>query len=339
MKRVLRGVGVFLSGLVLLVAAGAWWLGSELVAPANHTVVRPEGFDARSVSIPGNGHLIAGWWVAAGSAAPVVLLVHGVRADRLAMVERARLLAEHGYSVLLIDLQAHGETPGEAITLGWKESEDVVAARNWIRAQRPGCKIGVVGVSLGGASVLLAPQPLGVDAVVLEAVYPRIARAAENRVRIRLGPLAPFLTPLLLWQLQPRLGITAQQLEPIRSISRLGAPVLIVAGSEDEQTTLAESQELFAAAAEPKRLWIVEGARHQDFMSFDPKGYEEQVLGFLEQQLKGPPVGMGDVGAVPGGCGLAQNENARFESAFNGGTPPTTNKKWMKYLITTALTL
>jgi alpha-beta hydrolase superfamily lysophospholipase len=287
-KRFLRGVGAFLLVSALLVAAAAWWLGSQLVAPANHAVGRPDGFDARSVSIPGTGHLIAGWWVAAGSAAPVVLLLHGARADRLAMVGRAQLLSERGFSVLLIDLQAHGETPGETITLGSKESADVVAALSWIRAQRPGCKIGVVGVSLGGASVLLAPQPLGVDAVVLETVYPRIARAAENRVRIRLGPLAPFLTPLLLWQLQPRLGISAEQLEPIRSIATLGAPVLVVAGSADQHTTLAESRELFEAAAEPKRLWIVEGARHQDFMSFDRTGYEEQVLGFLQEQLEAP---------------------------------------------------
>jgi uncharacterized protein len=57
----------------------------------------------------------------------VVLLLHGVRADRLAMVSRAQLLTRQGFSVLLIDLQAHGATPGEAITLGYRESTDVVA--------------------------------------------------------------------------------------------------------------------------------------------------------------------------------------------------------------------
>jgi uncharacterized protein len=113
----------------------------------------------------------------------------------------------------------------------------------------PSRRLGVVGCSLGGASVLLAPQPAGFDAVVLEAVYPRISRAVENRVRIRLGRLAPLVTPLLLMQLSPRLGITVSDLEPIRSIGQLGAPVLIVAGASDEHTTLQESQELYAAAA------------------------------------------------------------------------------------------
>ena len=40
------------------------------------------------------------------------------RADRSTMVTRAKLLQHHGYSVLLVDLQAHGETPGKQITFG-----------------------------------------------------------------------------------------------------------------------------------------------------------------------------------------------------------------------------
>jgi fermentation-respiration switch protein FrsA (DUF1100 family) len=123
---------------------------------------------------------------------------------------------------------------------------------------------------------------------VLEAVYPRIGRAVENRIRLWLGPLAPVLTPLLLLQLQPRLHISESDLEPIRSIGRLGAPVLVVAGSRDEHTTLAESQELFAAAVAPKSLWVVDGGRHQDFLRYDPKGYEENVVGFLMARLMSP---------------------------------------------------
>ena len=74
-------------------------------------------------------------------------------------------------------------------------------------------------------------------------------------------------------------------MEPIRSIGRLGAPVMVAAGSRDEHTTLAESQELFGAAAESKQMWIVEGAKHQDFLRYDPKGYEEHVVGFLKEKL------------------------------------------------------
>jgi len=126
---------------------------------------------------------------------------------------------------------------------------------------------------------------VGFDAVVLEAVYPRLGRAIEDRVRIRLGGLAPLVTPLLLAQLGPRLEVSPAALEPIRSIDRLRAPVLVVAGSRDQHTTVAESEELFRAAAEPKRLWIVNGARHQDLLAYDPAGYEATVIEFLRAHL------------------------------------------------------
>jgi pimeloyl-ACP methyl ester carboxylesterase len=286
-----RGAGtraLIALGLGALVASvtTVWLFGSQLIGPANRSVPLPAGFPAQVVSLPGPGHAIAGWWVDLRENSPVILLLHSIRADRSSMLSRAKLLSGHGFSVLLIDLQAHGETPGAAITLGSRESADVGAALGWIRRTVPTRRVGVIGCSLGGAAVLLSPQPSGFDAVVLEAVYPRVSGAIENRIRIRLGPLAPVLAPLLLVQLQPRLHLWARDLEPIRSIARLGSPVLVVAGSRDQHTTLAESEELFRAAVPPKRLWVVNGARHQDFLSYDPLGYESEVIGFLLQHLR-----------------------------------------------------
>ena len=274
------GIGVVTTG------ATSWVLGSQLVRPVNHPVPLPAGFSARVVSLPGPGYAIAGWWLNQGDNSPVVLLLHAIRADRSSMLPRAELLVRHGFSILLIDLQGHGETPGTAITLGLRESADVRAALGWLKRAAPSRRIGVVGSSLGGAAVLLGPQPSGFDAVVLEAVYPRVAGAVENRVRMRLGPLAPILTPLLLIQLYSRLHTSSRDLEPIRSISRLGTPVLVVAGSRDQHTTLAESEELLRAAVQPKRLWVVNGARHQDFLSVDAAGYESEVIGFFREYLR-----------------------------------------------------
>jgi len=268
---------------VVVGVLGLWWLSSQLVRPVQRAVPLPADFPARALTIPGTR--IATWWVDRGEGTPVVLLLHAIRSDRSSMLPRARLLVRHGFSVALIDLQAHGETPGAAITFGWRESAAVRAARAWLDREAPGRRVGVIGCSLGGAAVLLGPQPAGFDAVVLEAVYPRFRRAIENRVRIRLGGLAPLVTPLLLAQLGPRLDVSPADLEPIRYIDRLGAPVLVVAGSHDEHTTAVESDDLFQAAVEPKRLWVVDGARHQDLFAYDPAGYEARVVGFLRKHL------------------------------------------------------
>jgi len=207
----LRGARRFLllavAAMALVGAGASWWVGSELVRPAQHRVALPPDFPARALTIQGSGRTIAAWWVDRGERAPAVLLLHAIRADRSSMVPRARLLARHGFSVLLIDLQGHGETLGSAITLGWRESADARSALAWLRHERPSSRVGVIGCSLGGAAVLLGGQPSGFDAAVFEAVYPRAARAIENRIRIRLGSLAPVLTPFLLVQLRPRLAL------------------------------------------------------------------------------------------------------------------------------------
>jgi fermentation-respiration switch protein FrsA (DUF1100 family) len=121
--------------------------------------------------------------------------------------------------------------------------------------------------------------------VVLESVYPRVTRAVENRLRMRLGAPGARLAPLLLAQLKPRLGLTPEQLEPIRSIGALGAPVLVAGGARDAHTSEEETRELFAAAREPRELWIVDGAAHQDLARYDPDGYQTHVIDFLRQNL------------------------------------------------------
>ncbi len=267
-------------------------MGGQLIAPQPAAIAAPpDDFPARAVSLPlVGGEIVKGWWLPGAAQAPSVLLLHGVRANRLAMLSRARLLAANGYSVLLIDLPAHGESTGRAITLGVNESRGVIAARDWLRVQQPSAKIGVIGVSLGGASVLLGPQPCGFDAVVLEAVYPDIHHAILDRLRIRIGPLAPLAAPLLEWQLHPRLGIDPSRLRPIDHIAELGAPMLLIAGGRDQHTRPEESQAMFDRALPPKALWVLPNAAHVDFERYDQIGYRAHVLDFLQNNLMGSRV-------------------------------------------------
>jgi alpha-beta hydrolase superfamily lysophospholipase len=280
--------------LFLLVLAGlgfSYWVGGQLVAPRPAPIgSAADDLHAESVVIPGQPGSIHGWWISGDVDKASVLLLHGIRANRTAMIGRARLLSRHGYSVLLIDLQAHGESPGAAITLGLRESAGVQLAREWIRRKRPGKPIGAIGVSLGGASILLGPSPSGFDAVVLEAVYPDARQALRNRMAMRFGPVAaPVLGKLLEAQVKPRLGISLEQLRPIDHIAAIGAPVLVIAGARDRHTTPMESAALFARAREPKQYWLLPGAAHQDFLRADPLAYENKVSAFLDRYLSPSP--------------------------------------------------
>jgi alpha-beta hydrolase superfamily lysophospholipase len=279
MRRWLRWAVGIAGGVVVATGVIAWSLGSMFIAAANHRVHMPPEFGATGLQIRGDGRMIAASFRDAGPDTPVVLLLHGMGGDRRSTVPRARKLVARGFSVLMIDLQAHGETPGDRITLGWRESSDVQDALDWIHARMPQRRVGVIGVSLGGAAYLLQAETAHVDALVLEAVHPDLRRAVVNRV-------GRAFSPLLLVQIKPRLGVRVDELDPIRHIANVRAPVLVVGGALDANTTEADTRALFAAARPPKEIWILPRAAHEDFSMVDGDGYDTHVVAFLERWLE-----------------------------------------------------
>jgi fermentation-respiration switch protein FrsA (DUF1100 family) len=197
------------------------------------------------------------------------------------------MLHRAGYAVLLFDAQGHGESSGDRITFGVRESLDAAAAVAFARAQAPGAPVAYLGTSQGGAAALLGPEPLAVSALVLEAVYSTLREAVENRIAIRLGAPGRRLAPLLLWQIEPRLGVAVDAVAPVRGIREIRAPLLLLAGARDLPATLDQSRALFEAAPEPKELWVVPGATHEDFQRLAREEYEERVLGFLSRAAEG----------------------------------------------------
>lgn len=265
------------------------WLAGTVLSHSVHRTIGalPSDLRGQAVTFPStSGATIHGWWLEGERGKGAILLMHGVRASRLEMLERARFLVTAGYAVLLFDFQAHGESHGEQITFGYLESRDAQAAVRFVREALPGEKIGIVGVSLGGAATLLAEPKIEVDALAIEMVYPTIERAIENRMRHYLGFVGGGLTPLFIVQLKPRLGIAPEALRPITHISNLTMPKLIIAAAEDKHTLLVESQALFQAAQEPKELWVIDGAQHEDLHRFAGQAYEQRILRFFAQTLR-----------------------------------------------------
>jgi uncharacterized protein len=287
-RRIVAAVAVVSAAAVVAVLVVAWMVGTSLSAPARKSVGSlPADLKGREVEFRSDsGATLRGWFLPGEKGRGAVVLMHGVRGSRLNMVSRARFLSAAGYAVLLFDFQAHGESMGEHITTGYLESRDARAAVDFVRSQAPGERVGVVGVSMGGAAFALAEPPPDVQAVVFEMVYPTIEQAIDDRLRLHVGGWAVVFRPLLTAQLRLRLGISPDALHPIDYVPRVAAPKLFIAGADDRDTTLEESRELFAAAPDPKELWVVEGAHHQDLHALKGREYESRVLGFFEKYLR-----------------------------------------------------
>lgn len=288
LRPALRAAAAALALGVVAFVTASLAAGTALLRP-NPSVVgeAPPDLHAETVRFQSeSGAAVVGWFSRGRPGAGVVVLLHGLHGSRASMIGRARFLGREGFSTLAIDLQASGESGGSHPTFGYLESRDARAAVDWARAACPGERVGVVGVSLGAASIALADPPLEADALVLEEVYSTIENAIDDRLAIRFGSAGKLLRPALTVQIAPRLGIDASALRPLDRVAEIAAPKLFLAGSDDADTTLHESREIFACAAEPKQLWVVDGAGHVDLHAFAREEYERRVGGFLRERLR-----------------------------------------------------
>lgn len=278
---------IIVSALFFFGVMSVYLLAGILSAPNQKQIKKPlTGLPFENVVIQTKrGNVLHGWFLQGEPSKGGILLMHGVRSNRLQMVDRAEWLYQRGYSVLLFDFQAHGESHGEHITFGYLESDDAIEAYYYLNNKLETKKIGVIGVSLGGASALLSPIAQKADALVIESVYPTIEEAVANRISMRLGDPGKYLTPLLLWQIELRLGFDANILRPIEKLHTARSPILIIGGAKDMHTTKEETLRMYEHAKDHKSVWLVPGAIHQDIYRFDPQSYHKNVGAFLNKYL------------------------------------------------------
>lgn len=281
--------------LACLAGLGLVWVAGTLVArPVNRAV---PAFDApaRPVRlVAGDGVPIAGtYWPAAREGGPAILLLHGVNNDRNIFRRQARWLNGLGYAVLAIDFRGHGASGAAERSFGWREAEDAAAALAFLRSGAPRRKVGVVGVSQGGAAALLREEgPLPVEAMVLQAVYPDIRTAILNRLeRSGSSVLASLGEPLLSYQAYLRYGVAPERIAPLHGIRQYRGPVLVIGGVDDRDTTVADTRALHGAAAGPKELWLVESADHVETSKLWTPEYKWRVRAFFAAHLGEPGSG------------------------------------------------
>lgn len=280
------GAWILLGGALLASSACA------LVARASHSTIAdpPSALHAENVTFASaSGSVIHAWFVRGRRGAGAVLLLHGIGSNRSSMRARALFLQSAGFTILAPDFQAHGESSGEAVTYGARESLDATAAMQFLRDSVGGERIGVIGVSMGGAASLLGNAPLPADAFVLESVYPTIRQAVSNRLGAWLGPIggvARLFTSPVLHLISSKTGVAETEMQPISRIGLIHAPLLLLAGTDDRYTPLAEAESLFAHAPAPKAFWPVGGADHEDLHDFAPHDYEQRVGDFLTRWLR-----------------------------------------------------
>ena len=228
-----------------------------------------------------------------------VVLLHGVSDSRVGALGFAPFLLEHGYTLLLPDARAHGQSGGLA-TYGLLERNDVRAwarfARERITTQpasraRTGTCIYAFGASMGAAMALqsLADGAHDFCAVVVDSPFSDFKEVAFDRVGQPFGAgvwlgrtvLRPLVEIAFLYG-RAKYGFEFSKASPREAMAGSIVPILLIHGEADDNIPIRHAVALKTAAPSIE-YWPVAEATHTAAHGVAKDEYERRVLGWFVQ--------------------------------------------------------
>ena len=232
-----------------------------------------------NLASPGDtgGARLHGLWLAADAATaddkqPVLLYLHGARFNVTGSAPRIRRLQEMGFSVLAVDYRGFGKStaglPSESTAY-----EDAHAAWDWLAKKYPNRPRYIFGHSLGGPiAINLAAEVSDESGTIVESTFTSIADVVSGS---SWG-----------WGWMPWSLLITQRLAAVEKVARIGSPLLVVHGSDDQLIPTTLGKKLYDAAAEPKQFVLVEGGSHHNTNQVGQPQYREalaQLMGIRQR--------------------------------------------------------
>ncbi|MCC6445243.1 MAG: alpha/beta fold hydrolase [Armatimonadetes bacterium] len=285
--RLASAIGAVLVGGVLLAA----WLTADGVVRPRRLPVRKTpgdlGLPYEDVSFKAqDGMPLKGWWLVNAPENRTIILCHGISANREQALPLSALFFRRGYNVFAFDFRAHGESAGVYCTVGVREQEDLLAAVRAVRERGSG-PIGVLGMSMGGATALLAAaRSLDIEAVAADSAFFSMSKLIEDtftiRYRLPYWPVGPLSFVIGYW----RTAEDLRNISPARTIARISPrPVLLLHGSADTVIPAEHSRALYRQTKEPKELVEIPGAGHIGSYGEATALYERKILAYFNKWL------------------------------------------------------
>lgn len=272
----------------LVIVTGYWALGrfarAYLRPGSRRSTKTPKslGLDGEAFALPTDRGAIRGWFLRAGREPRVtVVLAHGWQSHAGDMLAWAAPIVRAGYHVIVYDTLGHGESDPSEYTSIRHFLEDLRAVIAFVQ-RFPDTHPGIVlmGHSMGGAAALLAAiDTPGVRAVIAAAAPTDPLEITREWIDAR-GLPGPLLVALMRPFWVPIVKASYPDLQPIRKITSIAVPILLIHGTADRQVPVHHAHRL--AEANPKaRIEVLEGADHISLPRHER--YGEVIASFLSE--------------------------------------------------------
>lgn len=283
LRRALLAAATFVLGYMIVLpflVSHVLTHSARAFVPADHVGAAHEDVVFKTA----DGLRLRGWYVPSKNGAAVIAFP-----GRKGTQRQARVLARHGYGVLLFDRRGEGESDGDPNAFGWAGHQDVAAAVQVLQ-RRPDverARIGGIGLSVGGEMMLeSAAKSPGLKAVVSEGAGERSVREYLDMTGsgkwLQIPSSAALTAGVALF------GNTTPPASLKDLVGRIApTPVLFIYGEHGQEGERDLNPTYYKSAGRPKAIWEVPGSGHTGGINARPKEYERRVIGFFDRGLLG----------------------------------------------------
>jgi alpha-beta hydrolase superfamily lysophospholipase len=235
------------------------------------------------------GILLSCWLISAGTQARgTVLFLHGVSECKIVGLPIAKRLHDVGFNVFLHDSRRHGDSGGSVCTYGFYEKLDVSTIINYLETRKDLHlkRIGLMGSSMGAAvAIQVAALDTRVAAVVAESGFASLRRVYDEYQKRIIKMPWHYLRNLVIKRSEQIAHFKASLVSPVEAVKQVHIPLLLMHGTSDNKIPSSASEEVFRNANEPKELWLIPGARHNDVVEKGGDEYFTRIVSFFERTL------------------------------------------------------
>jgi uncharacterized protein len=218
----------------------------------------------------------------------VVILLHGISANKEECVEKGIILSHLGYNSIIFDLRSHGNSEGAFNTYGFKEKYDIKSIIDLVLIRYgKDYKFAVWGASLGGA---IALQSLELDnricCGIIESTFATLNEVVRDYAKNMFYIPCDDIIEKTLQKAEIIAGFSADSVKPEKSAKNIFMPVLIIHGTKDEKISINYGYRIFNnLSSKFKEFYPIENAGHLNVMKIGGKAYLDKIENFLKSSF------------------------------------------------------
>ena len=213
-----------------------------------------------------------------------MIVIHGYTSQALNMSNYVKEFYNMGYSVLAPELMGMGKSEGEFAAMAGYDADDIMLWIKWILKKRPDAKIGLFGVSMGGATVMNTlgkGLPENVEFFIEDSGYVNLNDEFKYQLKAMYNLNFPPLIKASSLICKMKYGFFFGDVKMEESLRKNKLPGLVLHGAADDFVPTEFGKTAYELLNSPKEIKFFEGSKHIRAEHEHRKEYWETIEKFL----------------------------------------------------------